>query len=53
MSMFKDLKEDMNKPFNEICENTNSGIKRTVQGMKVEVKSLKKTQIEIKMEIKI
>jgi hypothetical protein len=27
MNMFKDLKEDINKSLNEVCENTNSGMK--------------------------
>lgn len=27
MSMLKDLKEDMNKSINEVCENTKRGIK--------------------------
>lgn len=42
--MFKDLKEDMNKYLHEDWEN--------IQGVKVEIGSLRKIQTEIQLEMK-
>ena len=52
MNMFKDLKEDMNKSLNEVCENTKellSKIMKAIKVVKLEIESLKKSQTEIKV----
>lgn len=44
----------MNNSINKIDENTNkqwNEVKNTVQDMKVNIKSLKKTQTEVKLEL--
>jgi hypothetical protein len=55
--MLRDLKEDMNKSINELCENTikqwNEMEKKIVQDIKVEIDSIvKKVQTEGNLEIK-
>ena len=47
--MLKELEEDMNKSLNEVCEHKQwDKIMQTVQDMKVETESVKKTQTKIK-----
>lgn len=50
MNVFKDLKEDMNKSFNEVCESTQWN---EIQDLDVEIRSLLKTQTEVKLEMTI
>lgn len=53
MSMIKDLKVKMKKnSINKFFETQWGEIKKIVQDMKVEVKSVKKRQTEEKLEIK-
>lgn len=55
INMFKDIKEAMNKSLNEEQENTEKQLNevlKTVQEMKVEIESLKKTKTETKQEMK-
>ena len=55
MNVMKDTGEDMNNSINKIDENTNkqwNEVKTTVQDMKVNIKSLKKAQTEVKLELK-
>lgn len=42
--MIEILKEETNKSSKEIYKNANGGRKRTIQGMKVEIASIKKIQ---------
>lgn len=52
--MLKDLKEDMNKPINEVCGKKPNIINNVYSlDMKVEIESIMKTQSEVKLEIKI
>ena len=54
MNMNKSPKEEMNKFLKEAHENTNSGeMNKTVQGMKAEIESVKETQTEGTMKVKI
>jgi hypothetical protein len=44
MDMFKDLKENMSKSFNEVCENRNK-LERNEKDLEVEIKSSKKHKL--------
>lgn len=53
--MFKVLKNNMNKSINEIYEHTIkqwNEIKKTIQDMKLKMKSLSKIQTDLKLEMK-
>ena len=54
--MFKGPKEDMNKSFSKICENTTKKQKKKMkmaQDIKLEIESLKNTQTVIRLEMEI
>lgn len=52
MKMKEVLKEELNKSLLKIKENTNSGIFKNVQGLKMEIKAIKRTQTSGILEIK-
>lgn len=54
-SMFKVLKNNVNKSINEIYEHTIkqwNEMKKTIQDMKLKMKSLSKIQTDLKLEMK-
>lgn len=56
MNMIEAIKEEINKSLKEIQGNTNKQVKEmdiTVQDLKVEIETTKKTQSEEIMEMKI
>lgn len=54
MNMLEDLKEVMNNSTNDIYGNTKqwNEMRKGIQGTKVQIKSLKKTQTWVKMKMK-
>jgi chromosome segregation ATPase len=56
MIMMEDYKEDINKSLKEIQENTSKQVKdlnKTIQDLKMEIETIKKTQRETTLEIEI
>ena len=56
MMMMEDFKKEINNSLKEIQENTSNQVKelnKTIQNLKMEVETIKKTQRETTLEIKI